>query len=83
MYPRLVAWLCHKAVRRIAGGGCGTRAACVERLRRAKAAGLPLVFVPLHRSHFDYILVTFTLYLTGLRPPLVAAGDNMRIPFFG
>ncbi|CAH2096895.1 unnamed protein product [Euphydryas editha] len=80
---RLVAWLCHKAIRRIAGGGCGTRSACVERLRRAKAAGLPLVFVPLHRSHFDYILVTFTLYLTGLRPPLVAAGDNMRIPFFG
>ncbi|CAF4838580.1 unnamed protein product [Pieris macdunnoughi] len=80
---KLVAWLCHKAVRRVAGGGCGTRAACVERLRRANAAGLPLVFVPLHRSHFDYILVTFTLYLTGLRPPLVAAGDNMRIPFFG
>ncbi|XP_045539952.1 glycerol-3-phosphate acyltransferase 1, mitochondrial isoform X2 [Papilio machaon] len=80
---RLVAWLCHKAIRRIAGGGCSTRFACVERLRRAKAAGLPLVFVPLHRSHFDYILVTFTLYLTGLRPPLVAAGDNMRIPFFG
>ncbi|CAG5014096.1 unnamed protein product [Parnassius apollo] len=80
---RLVAWLCHKAIRRIAGGGCSTRSECVERLRRAKAAGLPLVFVPLHRSHFDYILVTFTLYLTGLRPPLVAAGDNMKIPFFG
>ncbi|XP_032523626.2 glycerol-3-phosphate acyltransferase 1, mitochondrial isoform X1 [Danaus plexippus] len=80
---KLVAWLCHKAIRRIARGGCGTRASCVHRLRRAKAAGLPLVFVPLHRSHFDYVLVTFTLYLTGLRPPLVAAGDNMRIPFFG
>lgn len=80
---KLVAWVCHKAIRRIAGGGCATRAACVERLRRAKAAGLPVIFVPLHRSHFDYILVTFTLYLTGLRPPLVAAGDNMRIPFFG
>ncbi|XP_026322853.1 glycerol-3-phosphate acyltransferase 1, mitochondrial isoform X1 [Hyposmocoma kahamanoa] len=80
---RLVAWVCHKAIRRIASGGCGTRTACVERLRRAKAAGLPLVFVPLHRSHFDYILLTFTLYLMGLRPPLVAAGDNMRIPFFG
>ncbi|XP_026754463.2 glycerol-3-phosphate acyltransferase 1, mitochondrial isoform X1 [Galleria mellonella] len=80
---KLVAWVCHKAIRRVARGGCGTRAACVERLRRANAAGLPLVFVPLHRSHFDYILVTFTLYLTGLRPPLVAAGNNMRIPFFG
>ncbi|XP_047036395.1 glycerol-3-phosphate acyltransferase 1, mitochondrial isoform X1 [Helicoverpa zea] len=80
---KFVAWVCHKAVRRVAGGGCGTRVAGVERLRRANAAGLPLVFVPLHRSHFDYILMTFTLYLTGLRPPLVAAGDNMRIPFFG
>lgn len=78
-----MAWVCHKAVRRVAGGGCGTRVAGVERLRKANAAGLPLVFVPLHRSHFDYILMTFTLYLTGLRPPLVAAGDNMRIPFFG
>lgn len=80
---RVVAWLTHKAIRRVAGGGCGTRAGSVARLRRATAAGLPLVFVPLHRSHFDYILVTFALYLTGLRPPLVAAGDNMRIPFFG
>ncbi|CAH0597668.1 unnamed protein product [Chrysodeixis includens] len=80
---KFVAWVCHKAVRRVAGGGCGTRVASIERLRRANAAGLPLVFVPLHRSHFDYILMTFTLYLTGLRPPLVAAGDNMRIPFFG
>jgi glycerol-3-phosphate O-acyltransferase 1/2 len=75
--------VCHKAIRRLASGGCGTRIACVERLRRAKAAGLPLVFVPLHRSHLDYILVTFALYITGLRPPLVAAGENMSIPFFG
>lgn len=80
---KFVAWICHKTIRRVAGGGCATRAASVDRLRRANAAGLPLVFVPLHRSHFDYILVSFTLYLTGLRPPLVAAGDNMRIPFFG
>ncbi|CAG9794730.1 unnamed protein product [Diatraea saccharalis] len=80
---KLVAWVCHKAIRRLAKGGCGTRIACVERLRRAKAAGLPLIFVPLHRSHLDYILVTFALYLTGLRPPLVAAGENMSIPFFG
>ncbi|CAB3227730.1 unnamed protein product [Arctia plantaginis] len=80
---KFVSWVCHKAIRRVAGGGCATRAASVDRLRRANAAGLPLVFVPLHRSHFDYILVSFTLYLTGLRPPLVAAGDNMRIPFFG
>ncbi|KAL4708558.1 hypothetical protein ACJJTC_014166 [Scirpophaga incertulas] len=80
---KFVAWVCHKAIRRLAKGGCSTRLACVERLRRAKAAGLPLIFVPLHRSHLDYILVTFALYLTGLRPPLVAAGDNMSIPFFG
>ncbi|CAH0401679.1 unnamed protein product [Chilo suppressalis] len=80
---KFVAWLCHKGIRRLAKGGCATRIACVDRLRRAKAAGLPLIFVPLHRSHLDYILVTFALYLTGLRPPLVAAGENMSIPLFG
>lgn len=80
---RFVAWVTHKAVRRIANGGCGTRWSGLQRLRRANAAGLPLVFVPLHRSHFDYVLVTFALYLAGIRPPLVAAGDNMRIPLFG
>lgn len=42
-----------------------------------------MVYLPLHRSHLDYILVTYLLYLNGMRVPLVAAGDNLLIPIFG
>lgn len=44
---------------------------------------VPLIFLPLHRSHLDYILVSFILYNNEIRAPIVAAGDNLRIPFFG
>jgi hypothetical protein len=43
----------------------------------------PLVFLPIHRSHLDYILISFVLYMKGVAPPLVAAGDNLNIPLFG
>lgn len=55
----------------------------IEMLRKAAATGLPLIFLPLHRSHLDYIAVTFTLCNSGIRAPLVAAGENLRIPIFG
>lgn len=43
----------------------------------------PLVFLPVHRSHLDYVLISFVLYMKGVAPPLVAAGDNLNIPLFG
>lgn len=44
---------------------------------------VPLIFLPLHRSHLDYILVSFILFNNEIRSPIVAAGDNLRIPIFG
>lgn len=44
---------------------------------------IPVVYLPLHRSHLDYILISFILYMNNIKPPLVAAGDNLMIPFFG
>ncbi|XP_014253153.1 glycerol-3-phosphate acyltransferase 1, mitochondrial isoform X2 [Cimex lectularius] len=52
-------------------------------LKKAAASGLPLIFLPLHKSHIDYIAVTFTLCNNNIRSPLVAAGENLRIPIFG
>lgn len=49
----------------------------------AKAPGAPLIYLPLHRSHLDYILVSFILLNNDIRSPIVAAGDNLRIPIFG
>lgn len=56
----------------------------IERLRRYRtSANIPIIYLPLHRSHLDYILVSFILYMNNIKPPLVAAGDNLLIPFFG
>jgi glycerol-3-phosphate O-acyltransferase 1/2 len=52
-------------------------------LKKASSTGLPLIFLPTHRSHLDYILVSFILVNSNIRSPLVAAGDNLRIPVFG
>ncbi|XP_077283920.1 glycerol-3-phosphate acyltransferase mino isoform X2 [Arctopsyche grandis] len=54
-----------------------------EMLKKASDSGIPLIFIPLHRSHLDYILVTFILLNYDIRCPLVAAGDNLKIPLFG
>jgi glycerol-3-phosphate O-acyltransferase len=39
-----------------------------------------LVYVPSHRSHADYLLVSYVLYHAGLVPPHIAAGENLNIP---
>jgi len=55
----------------------------VQRLQEAADSGIPLIFLPTHRSHLDYILMTFILVNNGIKAPLVAAGDNLNIPLFG
>ncbi|XP_065173750.1 glycerol-3-phosphate acyltransferase 1, mitochondrial isoform X2 [Atheta coriaria] len=55
----------------------------VEMLQQAGKTNLPMIFLPLHRSHLDYILMSFILLNNDVKCPLVASGDNLRIPFFG
>jgi len=42
-----------------------------------------IVYVPCHRSHFDYLLLSYIVYHQGLSLPHVAAGINLNIPFVG
>ncbi|KAK7110318.1 glycerol-3-phosphate acyltransferase 1, mitochondrial-like [Littorina saxatilis] len=51
-------------------------------LKKTAERGMPMIYLPLHRSHLDYILVTFILWNYDIRAPYVAAGENMDIPFF-
>ncbi len=37
-----------------------------------------LIYVPSHRSHIDYLLLSYTLYHEGLVPPHIAAGINLN-----
>ena len=48
----------------------------IEKIRKAARKG-PLVFVPSHRSHMDYLLLSYVLYQEGIMPPFIAAGDNL------
>ncbi len=42
-----------------------------------------LIYVPCHRSHFDYLLLGYIMYKEGLHLPHVAAGINLNIPIVG
>ena len=48
----------------------------MARVREAARRG-PLVLVPSHKSHVDYLIVSSVFYSHGLAPPLIAAGDNL------
>jgi len=51
----------------------------MEGLRRVKSAATkaPLVFVPCHRSHFDYLILNYLLFKNNMPSPHVAAGSNL------
>ena len=38
---------------------------------------MPLVVVPCHRSHVDYLILSYILFKNGITLPLIAAGKNM------
>jgi len=42
-----------------------------------------IIYVPCHRSHIDYLLLSYIVYEEGLPIPHVAAGINLNIPFIG
>jgi len=42
-----------------------------------------LVYLPSHRSHLDYLLLSYLLYYRGFAIPHIAAGDNLNLPILG
>lgn len=50
---------------------------------KALAGDHTLVYVPCHRSHIDYLLLSYVLYREGLMPPHIAAGRNLDMPLIG
>ncbi len=54
----------------------------IEPVRKA-ALTHQLVYVPCHRSHVDYLLLSYVIYTRNLAIPYIAAGNNLNIPFIG
>lgn len=42
-----------------------------------------IIYVPCHRSHIDYLLLSYVLYHNGLQLPHIAAGINLNMPIVG
>lgn len=55
----------------------GVEVAHLQRLRGA-ARDTALVYLPAHRSHMDYLLVSYILYREGIALPQIAAGINLN-----
>ncbi|MBK4784817.1 MAG: glycerol-3-phosphate 1-O-acyltransferase PlsB [Pantoea sp. Pent] len=49
-----------------------------ESVRQLAQDGHEIVYVPCHRSHMDYLLLSYVLYHQGLVPPHIAAGINLN-----
>ncbi|MFK7954542.1 MAG: glycerol-3-phosphate 1-O-acyltransferase PlsB [Lysobacterales bacterium] len=45
--------------------------------------GTEIVYVPCHRSHIDYLLVSYLVYHSGFAVPHIAAGVNLNLPVVG
>ncbi len=47
------------------------------------AEGHELIYVPCHRSHMDYLLLSYAIYVQGFAVPHVAGGVNLNLPVIG
>ncbi|HEU5443626.1 MAG TPA: glycerol-3-phosphate 1-O-acyltransferase PlsB [Steroidobacteraceae bacterium] len=72
---RLLAWLWNRLYD-------GVSVAHLETLERV-AQGHEIVYVPCHRSHMDYLLLSYVIYVNGYPVPHIAAGINLNLPIVG
>lgn len=49
-----------------------------QAVRQACQSGAEIIYMPCHRSHMDYLLLSYLLFEQGLVPPHVAAGVNLN-----
>jgi glycerol-3-phosphate O-acyltransferase len=42
-----------------------------------------IIYVPCHRSHADYLLLSYIIFTRGLMVPHIAAGANLNLPLVG
>ncbi len=49
----------------------------IERIRKASREG-SLILLPSHKSHIDYLILSYFFYVRNLPLPRIAAGDNLN-----
>jgi len=61
----------------------GIKVRHMDDFNRVAHSGAELIYVPCHRSHIDYLLLSYLLYKNGLVVPHIAAGVNLNLPVVG
>ena len=56
----------------------GLKVTNADPVRELSQNGHEIVYAPCHRSHMDYLLLSYVLYRQGLVPPHIAAGVNLN-----
>lgn len=54
----------------------------IEKLKQ-EISTKPVILLPSHRSHMDYILLSYSMYIHNMAPPHIAAGINLSFFPFG
>jgi len=70
-----LGWLWNRLYDGVVFGHAATLAAVAE--------GNELIYVPCHRSHMDYLLLGYAIYVHGYAVPHTAAGVNLNLPVVG
>src|SRR5215469_14353162 len=70
-----LAWLWNRLYDGVEFGHAATLAAV--------AGGNEIIYVPCHRSHMDYLLLGYAIYVHGYAVPHTAAGVNLNLPVVG
>lgn len=68
---RVLTWLWNKLYN-------GIEVKNADEVRSLADKGHEIIYVPCHRSHMDYLLLTYVIYHQGLVPPHIAAGVNLN-----
>ena len=75
LFERFLRWVWHQLYD-------GIVLSHIDRLHKV-GRDREVVYVPCHRSHIDYLLLSYVLYHEGLHVPHVAAGLNLNMPIIG
>ena len=75
VYYIVLTWLWNKLYNGVSVTG-------LDRLKKV-ATDNEVIYVPCHRSHIDYLLMSYLLFRHGMVPPHIAAGVNLNMPVVG
>ena len=79
---KLAGWVLTK-IFRFSTSGIHVNKGDIEVMKQAAERKVPVLYLPLHRSHLDYIVLMWVICMSGIPSPFVAAGDNLNIPLVG